>query len=31
LQFEAPLVGGGAFDGAAYGERPVVFWFWAPT
>lgn len=31
LQFTAPLLGGGVFDGAAYGERPVVFWFWAPT
>ena len=31
LDFTAPLVGGGTFDGAAYGERPVVLWFWAPT
>ncbi len=31
LRFTAPLVGGGTFDGAAMGERPVVFWFWAPT
>jgi len=31
LRFQAPLLGGGTFDGATYGERPVVFWFWAPT
>lgn len=31
LQFTAPLVGGGEFDGAAYGDKPTVFWFWAPT
>lgn len=31
LDFTAPLVGGGTFDGATYGERPVVLWFWAPT
>lgn len=30
LAFTAPLVGGGTFDGSAYGERPVVLWFWAP-
>ena len=31
LQFTAPLVGGGTFDGAAYTGKPTVFWFWAPT
>lgn len=31
LQFTAPLLGGGTFDGAALAGRPVVFWFWAPT
>jgi hypothetical protein len=31
LAFQAPLVGGGEFDGAAYAGRPVAFWFWAPT
>jgi hypothetical protein len=31
LQFSAPLVGGGSFDGSDYGDRPVAFWFWAPT
>ena len=31
LQFTAPLVGGGTFDGAAAVGRPTVFWFWAPT
>jgi hypothetical protein len=31
LQFTAPLVGGGTFDGAAYAGKPTVFWFWAPT
>ena len=31
LQFTAPLVGGGEFDGAAYADKPTVFWFWAPT
>ena len=31
LQFSAPLVGGGEFDGAAYADKPTVFWFWAPT
>lgn len=32
LSFTAPLVGGGSFDGAGYAtERPVAFWFWAPT
>jgi hypothetical protein len=31
LQFTAPLVGGGQFDGATYAGKPTVFWFWAPT
>ena len=31
LDFTAPLVGGGVFDGSELAERPVVFWFWAPT
>jgi hypothetical protein len=31
LDFRAPLVGGGEFDGADYAGQPVVFWFWAPT
>lgn len=31
LQFTAPLVGGGQFDGASFAGRPVAFWFWAPT
>lgn len=31
LQFTAPLVGGGEFDGAAYAGRTTAFWFWAPT
>ena len=31
LQFTAPLVGGGVFDGASLVGKPVAFWFWAPT
>ncbi|CAN5584051.1 hypothetical protein BH10ACT2_BH10ACT2_15500 [soil metagenome] len=31
LQFTAPLVGGGEFDGASYAGRATAFWFWAPT
>lgn len=31
IDFRAPLVGGGTFDGAAHTTRPVAFWFWAPT
>ena len=31
LQFAAPLVGGGEFDGTSVAGRPVAFWFWAPT
>ena len=31
LQFSAPLVGGGEFDGAAVAGKPTLFWFWAPT
>lgn len=31
LQFSAPLVGGGQFDGGAVAGKPTLFWFWAPT
>jgi hypothetical protein len=31
LQFTAPLVGGGEFDGASVAGEPTLFWFWAPT
>jgi hypothetical protein len=31
LQFTAPLVGGGSFDGAAFAGTPLALWFWAPT
>jgi hypothetical protein len=31
LQFTAPLVGGGTFDGAEAAGKPTMFWFWAPT
>lgn len=31
LDFTAPLVGGGTFDGADLAGQPVAFWFWAPT
>lgn len=31
LQFTAPLVGGGEFDGASTAGTPTAFWFWAPT
>jgi hypothetical protein len=31
LQFSAPLVGGGTFDGARVAGIPTAFWFWAPT
>lgn len=31
LQFTAPLVGGGEFDGATVADKPTVFWFWGPT
>ena len=31
LEFTAPLVGGGEFDGTSVVGRPVAFWFWAPT
>jgi hypothetical protein len=31
LQFTAPLVGGGTFDGAAFAGAPLALWFWAPT
>lgn len=30
LQFSAPLVGGGTFDGAAVAGTPLALWFWAP-
>jgi hypothetical protein len=30
LEFTAPLVGGGQFDGASLAGTPVLFWFWAP-
>jgi hypothetical protein len=30
LRFSAPVVGGGELDLAAYGDRPVLLWFWAP-
>jgi hypothetical protein len=30
LQVSAPLVGGGELDLAAYGDRPLLLWFWAP-
>ncbi len=31
LRFTAPLVGGGTFDANTATERPIAFWFWAPT
>jgi len=31
LDFSAPLVGGGTFEGTSVQGRPVAFWFWAPT
>jgi hypothetical protein len=30
LQFTAPLVGGGEFDGASVAGTTTLFWFWAP-
>lgn len=30
LDFAAPLVGGGTFEGASLAGRPAVLWFWAP-
>jgi hypothetical protein len=30
LQVTAPVVGGGEIDLAAYGDRPLLLWFWAP-
>ena len=30
LQFSSPVVGGGELDLAAFGDRPVLLWFWAP-
>jgi len=31
LQFTAPLVGGGEFNGADRAGLATAFWFWAPT
>ena len=31
LQFTAPLVGGGDFNGAERAGSATAFWFWAPT
>ncbi len=31
LQFTAPLVGGGEFNGADRAGQATAFWFWAPT
>ena len=30
LRFSSPVVGGGELDLAAFGDRPVLLWFWAP-
>ncbi len=30
LDFTAPLLGGGQFDGASAAGKPLVLWFWAP-
>lgn len=30
LDFSAPTVGGGTFDGASLAGQPAVVWFWAP-
>lgn len=30
LRFQAPLLGGGTFDGATLAGRDVALWFWAP-
>lgn len=30
LDFTAPTVGGGTFEGASLIDRPAVLWFWAP-
>lgn len=30
LEVSASLVGGGEIDLAAYGDRPLLLWFWAP-
>ncbi|WP_116951806.1 redoxin domain-containing protein [Jiangella endophytica] len=30
LDFVAPAVGGGTFDGASLAGQPAVVWFWAP-
>lgn len=29
LEFSAPVVGGGQFDGASLASKPAVLWFWA--
>jgi hypothetical protein len=31
LQFQASLVGGGTYDGAAASGKVTAYWFWAPT
>jgi hypothetical protein len=31
LRFQAPLVGGGTYDGAAAAGKVTAYWFWAPT
>lgn len=31
LQFAAPLVGGGTYDGASAAGKVTAYWFWAPT
>ena len=30
LDFSAPTVDNGAFDGASLAGKPAIFWFWAP-
>jgi hypothetical protein len=30
LEFEAPLLDGGTFDGRSLAGKDVAFWFWAP-
>lgn len=30
LQFTAAQVGGGSIDVSELGDKPVLFWFWAP-
>lgn len=31
LQFQAPLLGGGTYDGATAAGKVTAYWFWAPT